>query len=240
MAKATSRKSQVAQAVAATAAPKTSTFQYDGHKFAIDGQTDAIVRDAMQAQRGMADRYLKVEPLVSNIFGAPLCYQSGTIEAKALRAFFESRAVTYDAAQKLRAEQEEAKKAGDPTKAHALSLQAVVEEKRVETDASNAVRACKQYHTEGRKGERKEREVKGPRQLLKECRDKLVKIAKSDDWPAADLKIAREAIQAINAIIPEVIELDLKKVAGQRDKRAEQAGPVRDVTKEYEGAKVAA
>lgn len=216
-----------------------STFQFDGHKFAISAATDAVVRDAMQAQRGMADRYLKVEPLVSNIFGAPLCYQSGTIEAKALRAFFESRAVTYAAAMDLRAKQEEAKKAGDPTKAHALSLQAVVEEKRLETDASNAVRACKQYHTEGRKGERKEREVKGPRQLLKECRDKLVKIAKSDDWPAADLKIARDAIQAINGIIPEVIELDLKKIAGQRDKKAEQSSPVKDVTKEYAG-KIAA
>lgn len=214
-------------------------FTNEGRSHSINAADDKAVRDVMAAQAGLTDRYIKVEPAISAAFGAPECYQKKTEQREDLLAYLQSRHPSKAEVDKLDAQRDAAKAKGDPTTAHALSLQSAVVWNKIHGDVANAVRAMSKYFLAGNKGERKTREELSPRQILEATRVKLQKIADSTDWPAADVKIAKAGIAAINGVIGGV-KLDVAAPAAKAEHPERANGKVRDVTAEYTAEKAVA
>jgi hypothetical protein len=201
------------------------TFTNEGRAHSINSADDKAVRDAMQAQAGLTDRYIKIEPAISAAFGAPDCYQKKTENREDLLAYLKSRHPGFSAAEAAQAKVEAAKAKGDPETANKLASDSRYLWGKIDSDVANAIRAMKKYHEAGSTGERKQREEKSPRQLAQDLRVKLDKIADNSDWPDVDRKLAKALVTAITGCLGDGAKMlaDAQAAAAAKAEHPERA-----------------
>lgn len=200
---------------------KQVTFTIEGHAYHLTQADDKAVKEALSAQAGLSDRYLKTEPAISAAFGAPACYEKGTEERKALLAYLGSRHPLADRIEKQRAQQEAAQAKGDPTAAHDYAKGARIDEEKRDVDVQNAIRAFKRYFEAQKQGKRERSEV-GPRDKATAFAESLKRYYKDgSQWPMADQKLARALYAAVSGVLegktsaPDTLPSELE-VAGKR------------------------
>jgi hypothetical protein len=218
--------------------------------FTVDSETYGITRKAVVGQAAVANRWIECEPRVSLAFGAtkddegnPInmdCYTDGTVAHKALVSFlrelhplnakYEGQVLAYKAA-----------KAGgaDPATLDDLETRRNLTANKVKADTANGMRALKDAFIKNKQGEKGDRTVKSPLDLLKDLALRMGKYADKSNVTAEDKAIAAKFKQCLDSMAtPDGLTalwnaIPLAPVAQRITKDYTIASPAVDVTAEY-------
>ena len=180
--------------------------------FTVDAETYAETRKAVVGQAAVANRWIAAEPGVSKAFGAskddegtPInsdCYTDGTDAHKALVAFlrdlhplnakYEGQVLAYKAA-----------KAGgaDPATLDDLEVRRNLTANKVKADTANGMRALKDAFIKNKQGEKGDRSIKSPRDLLSDLALRMGKFADKSNVTAEDKAQAAKFKQVLDGML---------------------------------------
>jgi hypothetical protein len=180
--------------------------------FTVDAETYRETRKAVISQATVANRWIAAEPGVSLAFGAskdddgtPInsdCYTDGTAAHKALVAFlrelhpldakYEGQVLAYKGA-----------KAGgaDPTTLDDLETRRNLTANKIKSDTANGMRALKDAFIKNKQGEKGERTIKSPVDVLRECALKMGKFAEKSGTVQADKDLAAKYKQVLDGML---------------------------------------
>lgn len=194
------------------------TIAVEGFQAKVTQQVVSDVRDALTAQSGITDRYVKLEPSISTAFGAPECYTSGTPQRAALTKFLQDQHPLAAEIEKVQLEIEALTAKGDVLVANKKKVERDVLARRRHTDVQNALRAFALHYKAGKAGERSERKRVTLRARLEATVKTLEKYTK-DEYPAQERELAAEIVAYIRGKLgitdqvaaPRTVGMDAKK-----------------------------
>jgi len=218
--------------------------------FTVDAETYGITRKAMVGQAAIANKWIEAEPRVSLAFGATKddegnainsdCYTAGTAAHSALVAFlrelhplsakYEGQVLAYKGA-----------KAGgaDPATLDDLETRRNLTANKIKADTANGMRALKDAFIKNKQGEKGERSLKSPADLVKELALRMGKFADKSGVTQADKDTAAKYKQILDAMVTAdgvqalFLAIPLAPVAARITRDYTVPSASRDVTAEY-------
>ena len=179
--------------------------------FTVDNETYGLTRKAVVGQAAVANRWIECEPRVSLAFGASKddegnainsdCYTAGTSSHAALVQFlrelhplsakYEGQILAYKSA-----------KAGGqaPTVVSELEERRNLTANKIKADTANAMRALKDAFIKNKQGEKGDRGIKSPTDLVRELALRMGKFADKSGVVQADKDIAAKYKQILDAM----------------------------------------
>lgn len=204
------------------------TIAVDGFQAKVTQQVVSDVRDALTAQSGITDRYVKLEPSISTAFGAPECYTTGTPQRAALTKFLQEQHPLAGEIDKVKLEIEALTAKGDVLTANKKKVERDVLARRRHTDVQNALRSFAAHYRAGKAGERAERKRVTLRARLEAVVTGIEKYTKPE-YPAQERELAADIVAYIRNKLGITDQVAAPRTVG---KEAKQPGPVKTLTAE--------
>jgi len=216
--------------------------------FTVDAETYGLTRKAVAMQFAVANRWIAAEPRISAAFGAvkdefgtPIsmaCYESGTVEHKALLQFLrEVHPLTAKYEGQVLAAKGAKAGGANPETVDDLETRRNLTGNKIKADLANSMRALKDAFIKNKQGEKGDRTLKSPSDILKECALRLGKFADKSGVTAEDKALAAKYKQVLDSMTTGGLDavwsaIPLAPVAARITKDWTAPSEVRTLTKE--------
>jgi len=218
---------QVADAVgAAIKSANVIDIEIEGAHFPVGLTLVGEAKEAMSGLHGATQKWVKIQPQVSETFTAPLCYEAGTLNRKALILFLTEIHPLYKKMVAAEGKIEQARRAQDGEAEHAAKFEYGLTADSIKTNVNNAFRLLKKYYQTKGATTKVTRETPTIDTMVDGWIARCVKVAESDSTPSADktravcirrflrLMVSRDSadwVMKFTAIFP----LEEPKIAGK-------------------------